>query len=661
MGRLIWHFSSAFVVLAHFITSNSKESIDEQPLTRPQVIIFTFIDDLGFSDVGFTHNIDEIKTFSFPTDTYWQTPTIDSLAQEYGIILDRHYVHSSCSPSRAAFLTGKYPFRLGIEKQIGLLTSFALDKKEQLLPTILSKYGNFKTLHLGKWHLGRARWNNTNFNYFDESISYFQGFIHYYKHKHCANWKLPYWHNKSIMNVSNDLLNNLTSILPNGLCLNDLWMDIDTPFTHSNYMDSDDSKDTNDNKNESNNININVSKNYLENIFLNKLLQFISKYENESMFIYWNPKIPHWPIMDPPNSIDMNFQVEHCSNNNTCDVDIKVDVDFSPCNTILNKKRFLVCKMMQYLDHEFKILVNHLKQVNLWNKTLMVVSSDNGAVAGLSDDKSQCENDDDGDDEENDDEWIFNGYGCNLPLRSEKETLFEGGIRSVAFITGGFLPENIYGKHHKQLISVEDWFRTFVNLGIEGTQKDWKDYISDSINVATDSFDQWENIIGNSGLMNDVINDNTNWNLDVCSQSQSQLSSDENINNSEINGCNRKKRLYWIHIEGNATRDTCVIKYNGLKYCIYPVFGHRIIKKDGYLNFDSTQNQDKLFENWDANTQEMLFDLVNDPFETRNIIDDDKYLLEIKELKGIIERYTSVAVVKKTPLSLDALKGCVDT
>src|SRR5262245_6656717 len=67
-------------------------------------IVYIVADDLGWKDVGF-HGSD-IKT-----------PNIDKLA-ETGARLEQFYAQPMCTPTRAALMTGRYPFRYGLQTAV---------------------------------------------------------------------------------------------------------------------------------------------------------------------------------------------------------------------------------------------------------------------------------------------------------------------------------------------------------------------------------------------------------------------------------------------------------------------------------------------------------------------------------------------------------------
>lgn len=136
------------VIVAFWVTSCSPQWSE-----RPNIVVF-MIDDLGYSDVG-----------CYGSD-YYETPHIDRLAGE-GIKFTNAYSASMvCSPTRASFLTGKYPGRLHITHAIPIEghqrlknTKFLdadytknLPLEEITIAEALRQYG-YRSASIGKWHV----------------------------------------------------------------------------------------------------------------------------------------------------------------------------------------------------------------------------------------------------------------------------------------------------------------------------------------------------------------------------------------------------------------------------------------------------------------------------------------------------------------------------
>ncbi len=131
------------------------------PPPKPNIVL-VLVDDLGVSDFGFSGGTD------IPT------PHADRLVRE-GVVFAQGYVQPSCSPTRAALLTGRYPQRYGIEDNRPLDgPRDGLDVRAVLLPQLLRAAG-YHTQLIGKWHLGQGdRWQ------FAPRNRGFEGFFGYF-------------------------------------------------------------------------------------------------------------------------------------------------------------------------------------------------------------------------------------------------------------------------------------------------------------------------------------------------------------------------------------------------------------------------------------------------------------------------------------------------
>lgn len=122
-------------------------------------IIHMMWDDSGYGDVGHPiltkiHGID--------------TPNISKLADS-GITFTRMYTEPSCTPTRAAALTGRHPIRSGMYQVIFPIHGIGLPKEEVTIAEILSKAG-YETAFFGKAHQGDIEESYLHNQGFDEAL-----------------------------------------------------------------------------------------------------------------------------------------------------------------------------------------------------------------------------------------------------------------------------------------------------------------------------------------------------------------------------------------------------------------------------------------------------------------------------------------------------------
>jgi len=135
-------------------SADAAASDDRGPRNRPN-IVFLFIDDLGWKDVGFMGS------------RYYETSNIDRLAEQGMVFTNAYTCGPNCAPTRACLMSGQYSPRHGVytvgtpkrgntklRKLIPIPNTTTLDSNVVTIAEALQAAG-YRTAHMGKWHLGK--------------------------------------------------------------------------------------------------------------------------------------------------------------------------------------------------------------------------------------------------------------------------------------------------------------------------------------------------------------------------------------------------------------------------------------------------------------------------------------------------------------------------
>jgi arylsulfatase A-like enzyme len=141
-------------------------------------LLFILADDLGWGD---------LSMHGSPI----RTPNIDRLGKE-GVEMRQHYVCPMCTPTRASFLTGRYPGRFGAHATVPSNPPVLPDGYETLA-TILRGNG-YDTALFGKWHLGSHPRFAPNGYGFNRSYGSLAGGVDPYNHRYKRGEFSVTWH-----------------------------------------------------------------------------------------------------------------------------------------------------------------------------------------------------------------------------------------------------------------------------------------------------------------------------------------------------------------------------------------------------------------------------------------------------------------------------------
>ena len=325
---------------------------------RPPNVIVILADDMGINDVttyGGGHR-----------DWQLETPHIDALARR-GVRFDNGYANSAvCTISRAALMTGRYPWRFGVEftptpgamarvaselyppqppvvidrqlaRQARPFNDLGMPGGEITLAEVLKARG-YHTVHIGKWHLGSTPEMRPNQQGFDESLFMESGL-----------YLRP--DDPRVVNSRQDF-DPLDSFLwPN--------MRLAVSYNQGPWFEPG---------------------TYLTDYFTDQAVAAIRQNRNRPFFMY----LAHWGVHSPLQAS-------------------RADYDALP--QIADHRKRVYAAMIRSVDRSVGRVIETLRELGLEDNTLVVFTSDNGAPGYIGIPE------------------------VNQPYRGWKLTFFEGGIR----------------------------------------------------------------------------------------------------------------------------------------------------------------------------------------------------------------------------------------
>ncbi|MDA9836238.1 sulfatase-like hydrolase/transferase [Luminiphilus sp.] len=347
----------------------SGGSVTPETENRPPNIILIVADDLGYND---------ISTFGGGVTEGFKTPGIDRLAEE-GVVFSQAYSGAStCAPSRAMLMTGRYPTRTGFEftptpagmaravstvastvetsstppsyydadvesahpsyEEKGLLTG------ELTIAEVL-RDSDYYTAHIGKWHLGRENGMGPNAQGFDDSLLMTSGLYLPEDHPDVVNAKLDFdpidrflW---AAMRYAASFNTTSGDVFEPGGYLTDYWTD--------------------------------------------ESIKVIRNNKDRPFFLYLAHWGPHTPLQ-------------------------ATRADYEAVGDIRPHRKRVYAAMIRAVDRSVSRILDTLEEEGIADNTMVVFTSDNGGAGYL-------------------------GLpGVNQPFRGWKITMFEGGIRVPLFM-----------------------------------------------------------------------------------------------------------------------------------------------------------------------------------------------------------------------------------
>ncbi|XP_076665852.1 arylsulfatase B [Andrena cerasifolii] len=500
--------------------------------TAPHIVVFV-ADDLGWNDVGF-HGSNQIPT-----------PNIDALGYN-GIILNRHYVLPSSTPSRTAFFTGLYPLRIGMQGGgIPGGEPRGLPLHIKILPEYLRGLG-YTTKLVGKWHMGYHTPQHTPLHRgFDSFLGFYNSHITYYDYR----------------------------------------------YTHQNMSGYDMHRGDDPAHG--------INREYATDLFTEEAIRIIQNHElPRPLYLQVSHLAVHGPVEQPAEDYSKEF------------VHIREP----------NRRKY--ARMVSRLDDSVGRIFHALGDKGMLRDCLILFLTDNGAAPIGS----------------------YRNSGSNYPLRGMKYTLYEGGVRGVAALWSPRLQKA--ARVSNQLLHVTDWLPTLYSAA-GGDLKDLGEI---------DGVDHWHVLSDGHGYGRDKLL----LNIDEASKTEGAIYRRFKL----LRGSTENGYFDGYYGDSGRTMESppyadLVLKSSVSQSITYHLGGPVTqpstimqLRRDASVQCRPNVTYFNRHVFTTCNVTECLFDIVNDPCETKNIA--EAYPRVARDLDLYLESYGHI-LMRQTKLPVDWL------
>jgi len=347
---------------------------------------------MGWNDIGYQS-----------TDLPGATPNMRAYAEK-GVKLTHFYGQPTCTPSRVAIMTGKFPYKNGFQNlEVQLYNQYGVPLSNQLMSEHLQSLG-YRTVMYGKWNIGHC-----NSKYLPNE----RGFDHFIGYMGAGHGYTDY---QADLNAGlRDLLEGSATIDATTGEVTYAWA------TGEKYLGT-----------------------YDTELYTTAAVAAVKKHAKSyradpnsvPLFMWLAQHGIHGEFdadPEPPSSLLTEENKAYLES-----------LKKSMGNHEFYKKRYITASVLMSVDNSLKAVVDSLEDASMLSNSIVFVHSDNGGSTN----------------------YVKGHPGNNFPMRSLKWSYFEGGIRVPAFVFApGRMAESRQGTTYHGLMHHVDLLTTLYSMG----------------------------------------------------------------------------------------------------------------------------------------------------------------------------------------------------